>query len=51
MKFIDKLKKFFKGTLDYENPSAGCCKGSSAIPDIQEGYKKVNKNRNKETEN
>lgn len=41
MKIIEKLRKFFEGTFDYENPSAGCCKSASAIPEMQKEYKRI----------
>ena len=42
MKLLTKLKDFIDGTLDYENPSAGCCKSICALPGVKKEYKRLN---------
>ena len=41
MGLLKKMKGFMDGCFDYENPSAGCCKGIGAIPGIQKEYRRM----------
>ncbi|MEF8832070.1 MAG: hypothetical protein V5A66_00955 [Candidatus Thermoplasmatota archaeon] len=41
MTLLKDLKEFFKGALDYDNPSAGCgCGGIGADPTARTSYLK-----------
>ena len=39
MSLIKRIKSFFNGAFDYDNPSAGCgCCGIEADPEIKKAY-------------